>query len=158
MSQASNYTLVAPSLLISLGHNPPLGGHNSRLGGHMHSFKGHGSGMPPVALALKHATVLQNSFEFVNQLSKIQNLLHKVLVSFDVKSLFTNIPLDLTLNLILDKLFIDQSTKIFEMHRKRFNELLDWTCKNGTHQFNGKFTNKLIGWPWDLFWPRSLLT
>ena len=33
------------------------------------------------------------------------------------KSLFTNIPLDFTLNLILDKLFTDQSIKIFGMNR-----------------------------------------
>ena len=40
-------TPVAPSLLISLGHSPRLGGHNFRLGGHKQSFGGHGPGMPP---------------------------------------------------------------------------------------------------------------
>ena len=62
-----------------------------------------------------------------------------------MKSLFTNIPLDFTLNLILDKLFIDQSTKIFGMNRKHFKKLLDWTCKNGTLQFNGKFYKQVDG-------------
>ena len=33
-SQASNYIAVAPSMLLSLGHNPRLGEHDSRLGGH----------------------------------------------------------------------------------------------------------------------------
>ena len=93
----------------------------------------------------EHSTVLQDSFQFVNQISKIPNLQNKFLVSFDVKSLFTNIPLDFTLNLILDKLFIDQSTKIFGMNRKHFKKLLDWTCKNGTLQFNGKFHKQAYG-------------
>ena len=62
-----------------------------------------------------------------------------------MKSLFTNIPLDFTLNLILDKLFIDQSTKIFGMNRKHFKKLLDWFCKNGTLHFNGKFYKQVGG-------------
>ena len=39
-SQASICTPIAPSLLISLGHSPRLGGTSSHLGGH-------GPGMPP---------------------------------------------------------------------------------------------------------------
>ena len=73
----------------------------------------------------EHSIVLQDLFEFVNQVSKIPNLQNKFLVSFDVKRLFTNIPLDYTLNLILDKLFIDQSTKLFGMNRKHFKKLFD---------------------------------
>ena len=42
---ASICTPVAPSLLISSGHSP-------RLGGHKQSFGGHGPRMPPVALGL----------------------------------------------------------------------------------------------------------
>ena len=56
-----------------------------------------------------------------------------------MKSLFINFPFDFTLTLLSDKLFIDQSTKIFGMNRKHFKKVLDWTCKNGTLQFNGKF-------------------
>ena len=33
-SQVSNCAPEAPSLLLSLGHNPGFGEHNSRLGGH----------------------------------------------------------------------------------------------------------------------------
>ena len=56
-----------------------------------------------------------------------------------MKSLFINFPFDFTLKLLSDKLFIDQSTKIFGMNRKHFKKVLDWTCKNGTLQSNGKF-------------------
>ena len=37
---ASICTSVAPSLLISSGNSPRLGGHNFRLGGHKQSFGG----------------------------------------------------------------------------------------------------------------------
>ena len=37
---ASICTPVAPSLLISSGNSPRLGGHNFRLGGHKQSFGG----------------------------------------------------------------------------------------------------------------------
>ena len=84
------------------------------------------------------------SFEFVNTISKITNLLNKFLVSFDVKSSFTNVPLDFTLKLTLDELFIDQSTKIFGMNRKQFKKLLDCTCKNGSLQFNTNFFYKQV--------------
>ena len=46
-SQASNCTPVATSLLLSLGHNPRLGGHNSRLGGTSSDLGELGPGMPP---------------------------------------------------------------------------------------------------------------
>ena len=51
---ASICTPVAPSLLISSGHSPHLGGHNfclggtsSHLGGTSSHLGGHGPGMPP---------------------------------------------------------------------------------------------------------------
>ena len=49
---ASICTPVAPSLLISSGHSPCLGGHNFRLGGTSSHLGGHGPGMPPVAPGL----------------------------------------------------------------------------------------------------------
>ena len=63
-------TPEAPSLLISFGHSPRLGGHNFRLGGQKQSFGGHGPGMPPVApglissgfMALFHLNYARNEF------------------------------------------------------------------------------------------------
>ena len=52
----------------------------------------------------EHPTNLKDSFIFVNNM-KDKFLHNKVMVSFDVISLFTNIPVDYTINLILDKLF-----------------------------------------------------
>ena len=59
-----------------------------------------------------HPTNLKDSFEFIDQIRKIDNLHTKTLVSFDVKSLFTNIPVDFTIKLVLNQLFPDEQNKI----------------------------------------------
>ena len=48
----------------------------------------------------QHATVVQDFFEFVNNISEIEKLHQEALVSLGVKKLFTNVPLDFTINLI----------------------------------------------------------
>ena len=55
-----------------------------------------------------HPTNLKDRFEFIDQIKKIDNLHSKTLVSFDVKSLFTNIPVDFTIKLVLNQLFPDE--------------------------------------------------
>ena len=49
---------------------------------------------------------VKNSFDFANELKSI-DLSNKVMASFDVESLFTNIPLDETISIIIDQLFQD---------------------------------------------------
>ena len=93
----------------------------------------------------QHPTVVKDSFEFANKISEIKNLQNYTLVSFDVKSLFTNIPVDFTINLILEKLFPENSTLFYDMTKKQFKKLLNWTCKSSTFQFNGKFYKQLDG-------------
>ena len=85
-----------------------------------------------------HSTILHDLFKFVNQFQEFQTSKTNFLVSFDLKSLFTTIPLDFTLSLILDRLFIDQSIKIFGM--------------------NGKHFKKLLNSQWGSLWHRPLLT
>ena len=76
-----------------------------------------------------HPTNLKDSFEFIDQIRKIDNLHTKALVSFDVKSLFTNIPVDFTIKLVLNQLFPDEQGKIHGLSKKQFDKLLKWTCK-----------------------------
>jgi hypothetical protein len=54
----------------------------------------------------KNNTIITNTFEFVEELHslKFDNLKIKM-ASFDVSSLFTNIPLDRTIQIILEKLY-----------------------------------------------------
>ena len=67
------------------------------------------------------------------------------MVSFDVKSLFTNIPLSFTLNLILESIYVDNSTEWNGLNKSRLLKLLSWSTKNTTFQFNNKFYKQLDG-------------
>ena len=66
-------------------------------------------------------------------------------MSFDVKSLFTNIPLEFTTNIILTKLFPDKATTVFGMNKKEFRKLLMWTTTNSTFQFNNCYYKQIDG-------------
>ena len=67
------------------------------------------------------------------------------MVSFDVKSLFTNIPLSFTLNLILESIYADNTTEWNGLNKSRLLKLLSWSTKNTTFQFNNKFHKQLDG-------------
>jgi len=63
--------------------------------------------------------------------------------SFDVKSLFTNIPVHFTVNLILDKVFADKEYKFHGLNRTELRKMLNWTFKNTVLQFNEKYYTQL---------------
>ena len=66
-------------------------------------------------------------------------------MSFDVKSLFTNILVDFTIKLTLNQLFPDKQSKIDGLSKKQFETLLKWTCKKTTLQFNRNYFHQLDG-------------
>ena len=66
-------------------------------------------------------------------------------MSFDVKSLFTNIPVDFTIKLVLNELFPDEQSKINGLSKKQFHKLLEWTYKKTTLQFNQNYYHQLDG-------------
>ena len=73
------------------------------------------------------------------------------LVSYDVVSLFTNIPLDQTIDLILDKLFPKttgvsaKDQRFAGMTRTIFKRSLDWCLRNNTFVFDGKYYVQIDG-------------
>ena len=67
-----------------------------------------------------------------------------IMASFDVKSLFTNIPLNGTIQIILDQCFIN--TRLYHgFSRKEFEELLNLAVKNCHFLFNGNFYDQIDG-------------
>ena len=66
-------------------------------------------------------------------------------MSFDVKSLFTNIPVDFTIKLVHNQLFRGEQSKINGLSKKQFDKLLKWTCKKTTLQFNQNYYHQLDG-------------
>ena len=63
------------------------------------------------------------------------------MVSFDVISLFTNIPVDYrpTINLILDKLFDNDTDFVLKgIDKNNMRILLKWTVQGGAFSFKGE--------------------
>ena len=93
----------------------------------------------------EHDSNIKDTFDFQEKLSNMVNLSSKILASFDVKSLLTNIPVDFTIQIILQKLFPDKSTRFYGMNKRQFKKLLNWTCKTAPLQFDGKFYHQIDG-------------
>ena len=77
-----------------------------------------------------------NSYDFS---AKLQNLSFNncYIVSYDVESLFTNIPVHQTIDIIVDKLFHNQ-TKFHEFDRNQFKHLLELAVLNSYFIFDEK--------------------
>ena len=65
---------------------------------------------------------------------------------FDVTGLFTNVPVDFTINLILDSVF-RSSEEFSSLNRRRMKKLLEWVVivKTIPFPFNGRFYRQVYG-------------
>ena len=73
---------------------------------------------------------INDTFTFVKELRELNiNTNDVIMASFDVKSLFTNIPLDETINIIIDKCFAS-ATHYHSISRDQFRDLLNLSVKN----------------------------
>ena len=68
------------------------------------------------------------------------------MVSFDVISPFTNILVDYTINLILDKLLNNDTDFVLKgIDKNNMKKLLKWTVQGGTFSFNGDLFEQTDG-------------
>jgi hypothetical protein len=73
--------------------------------------------------------ILNDTFDFVNKITMLKNTGYRML-SFDVESLFTNIPLDETIKIVVNKLFKNEKDRIDGMDKDQFTQLLIVATKN----------------------------
>ena len=76
--------------------------------------------------------------------------------SFDVVSLFTNIPVDKAIDICLKNLYKD-TDKVNNLTCEQFKRLLKYCVKENHFQFEDKYLTRLMEWLWDLplaqYWP-----
>ena len=79
--------------------------------------------MPIIEPSTVNKYTFKNSYEFVQEIKKV-DVSNLLMASFDIQSLFTNIPLDKTMEIIINRLFAD-SPKYMDFSRDQFKELLE---------------------------------
>ena len=79
---------------------------------------------------------LKNSYDFVKEIKTLE-VANTVMASFDIKSLFTQIPLDETIQIICGKLFKDNDSYL-NYTKKQFTNLLNLAIKDSPFLFNKK--------------------
>ena len=88
---------------------------------------------------------ITDTFSFVKEILNLPfNTNNVVMASFDIKSLFTNIPLDETIEIIVNKCFYNTS-RFHGFTVQQFTNLLTMTVKNCHFLFDGKLYHQKDG-------------
>ena len=97
---------------------------------------------------------VKDTFEYVNEVQSLEINRGDILVSYDVTSLFTNVPLNETIQILADKAFHDNwfnTTHELNLSRDQLIELLNAATKTNSFSSMEIFTSKLMASQWDLF-------
>ncbi len=89
--------------------------------------------------------MLKDTFEFVNKVKEINTDTDKFMLSFDVESLFTNVPTDETIEIILRKVFQPGVRQFHGMTREILKKFLVICTKESHFQFNRRFYEPIEG-------------
>ena len=89
-----------------------------------------------------HHYSCKDSFSFVSEI-KNANLSRKILVSYDVTSLFTNIPLQETIDIAINLIFNHNPN--LNITRKELKKLFLFATSQTHFMFNSKFYNQIDG-------------
>ena len=85
----------------------------------------------------------KDTFEFVDELRALD--VNNFMVSFDVDSLFTNVPIEETIEIILYELFPTADSKVNGICRNDFKELLELAVKDSIFVFNNCYYKQTDG-------------
>lgn len=91
----------------------------------------------------KNSFVVKDSFTFVEDIKKQDS--KYFMSTFDVDSLFTNIPLDETIDLCTNKLFPKKNMKVKGLRKNEFKSLLQIATKESLFIFNGLYYRQIDG-------------
>ena len=100
---------------------------------------------------IKNKRIIKDSFTFVEVLQSVKNYelkeerkLEYKMVSFDIASLYTNIPLDETIQIVLNHLY-DTENPATTMKREDMKKLLEFATKDSHFLFDDKIYDQIDG-------------
>ena len=88
---------------------------------------------------------IKNSYEFSKLITSIPNANNYTICSFDVTSLFTNIPLDETIDICINRIFPNPNSIFHNYNKKQFKNILEIATKNTSFMFNKKLYEQIDG-------------
>ena len=93
---------------------------------------------------------VKNSATFVPQLKPFNRNSEKLfMASFDVESLYTNVPLTKTIEIITNIVFPNQAQSFLGLNRLSFTKLLDIATRNCFFYLIRNCTDSVRDWEWD---------
>ena len=99
--------------------------------------------VPILAPITQNVFTVSDSFNFSKELGNL-NIENCVMASFDVKSLFTNIPLKETIDICIENLFKDETT-VHNFNRKQLHQLLSFAATDCYFLFNEQVYKQVDG-------------
>ena len=87
----------------------------------------------------------KDTFDFVNLISEQKLESHNYMVSFDVSSLFTNVPVTETIEIILNRCFVNKDDKFHGLSRRQLKELLEVCVQKCIFKFDGEYYEQIDG-------------
>ena len=89
--------------------------------------------------------MIRDTFDFVNLISDLRIEKDHSIISFDVSSLFTNVPVTETIEIILDRVFKNKNDLFHNLTRRNLKELLILCVQKSIFQFNGEYYEQIDG-------------
>ena len=102
-----------------------------------HNFKLAKCLIPWVTPFTSNSHTINNFYNFKEWLLKIENVHQHFMASFDITSLYTNIPTSDAINILLDRIFAEQDL-YHGLNKKEFGQLLNAAAKDTYFIFNNE--------------------
>ena len=100
--------------------------------------------IPEISILSKNEYVLENSKDLISSVSHLEIKDEYFMCTFDVVSLFTNIPVKETINIIVNSIY-DSGNNVRNLSRNEFKKLLELITEDNYIIFNNKFVKQKEG-------------
>jgi len=110
----------------------------------MHNFKLAKQIVPMISHLANTKYSVRNSHEFVSKIKNLTDANNYFMCSFDVQSLYTNVPLNEALDILITKIF-DNNTAVNGITKDAFNNLVEMALCDSYFNFNGNIYKQIDG-------------